>query len=144
MRAHIVLHTARGCSNARIARETGLHVDTVRTWRRRFAEQGVPGLADRRRPGRPPSFPALQSARSRRWPANCPPRPVLRYPAGCARNWPARWSPGLSPRPWRPPLCAAGSRPTRSSPGSTRPGSSSATRTSRPRPPACRAQAVIQ
>ncbi|MEU8695543.1 IS630 family transposase [Streptomyces sp. NPDC048665] len=62
MRAHIVLHAARGRSNARIARETGLHLDTVRTWRRRFAEQGMPGLADRQRPGRPPSFTALQSA----------------------------------------------------------------------------------
>ncbi|WP_255310697.1 helix-turn-helix domain-containing protein [Streptomyces viridosporus] len=33
MRAHIVLHAALGRSNARIARETGLHMDTVRTWR---------------------------------------------------------------------------------------------------------------
>ncbi|MFI2261193.1 IS630 family transposase [Streptomyces tubercidicus] len=62
VRAHVVLHAARGHSNARIARETGLHVDTVRTWRGRFAEEGMPGLADRRRPGRPPSFTALQVA----------------------------------------------------------------------------------
>jgi transposase len=62
IRAHIVLHAARGRSNARIARQTGLHVDTVRTWRGRFAEEGMSGLADRRRCGRPPSFTALQSA----------------------------------------------------------------------------------
>ncbi|MEV0538144.1 IS630 family transposase [Kitasatospora sp. NPDC050463] len=62
MRAHVVLHAARGRSNARIARETGLHVDTVRTWRGRFAEEGMAGLADRQRPGRPPSFTALQAA----------------------------------------------------------------------------------
>ncbi|MGW1365226.1 IS630 family transposase [Streptomyces chartreusis] len=62
MRAHVVLHAARGRSNARIARETGLHLDTVRTWRGRFAEQGLPGLFDRKRSGRPPSFIPLQAA----------------------------------------------------------------------------------
>ncbi|WP_329182196.1 IS630 family transposase (plasmid) [Streptomyces decoyicus] len=62
MRAQIVLHAARGRPNARIARQTGLHLDTVRKWRGRFAEDGIPGLADRRRPGRPPSFTALQAA----------------------------------------------------------------------------------
>ncbi|MCG0284030.1 helix-turn-helix domain-containing protein [Streptomyces sp. PSAA01] len=62
VRAHIVLHAARGRSNARIARETGLHLDTVRTWRDRFARQGIAGLADRKRSGRPPSFTALQTA----------------------------------------------------------------------------------
>lgn len=58
IRAHVVLHAARGRSNARIAREMGLHLDTVRTWRGRFAEEGLPGLADRKRPGRLPSFTA--------------------------------------------------------------------------------------
>ncbi|MET7718626.1 IS630 family transposase [Streptomyces sp. NPDC005407] len=62
VRAQVVLHAARGRSNARIARETGLHLDTVRTWRGRFAEQGLPGLADRKRTGRPPMFTALQTA----------------------------------------------------------------------------------
>jgi transposase len=61
-RAQIVLHAARGRSNARIARETGLHVDTVRTWRGRFAERRLIGLADRKRTGRPPTFTALQVA----------------------------------------------------------------------------------
>ncbi|MFJ8141200.1 helix-turn-helix domain-containing protein [Streptomyces sp. NPDC096013] len=37
--------------NAAIARETGVHLDTVRTWRVRFAEGGLPALADRRRCG---------------------------------------------------------------------------------------------
>ncbi|MFF4290811.1 helix-turn-helix domain-containing protein [Streptomyces sp. NPDC001633] len=62
MRAQIVLHAARGRSNARIARQTGLHLDTVRKWRGRFAEDGIPGLAYRSRRGRPPSFTALQAA----------------------------------------------------------------------------------
>ncbi|MGA5823750.1 IS630 family transposase [Kitasatospora sp. NPDC094028] len=62
LRAQVVLHAARGRSNARIARETGLHLDTVRRWRGRFAEQGLAGLTDRHRPGRPSAFIALQTA----------------------------------------------------------------------------------
>ncbi|MFJ5724081.1 helix-turn-helix domain-containing protein [Streptomyces sp. NPDC093149] len=65
MRAQIVLHAARGRSNARIARETGLHLDTVRTWRDRFAGLGLAGLTDRKRSGRPPTFSALQVAQAK-------------------------------------------------------------------------------
>ncbi|MEH0824219.1 MULTISPECIES: IS630 family transposase [unclassified Micromonospora] len=65
VRAQIVLHAARGRSNARIAVEVGVHVDTVRTWRGRFADLGLPGLADRKRPGRPAGFTALQAAQVR-------------------------------------------------------------------------------
>ncbi|MET8130331.1 IS630 family transposase [Streptomyces sp. NPDC005065] len=61
-RAQVVLHAARGRSNARIARETGLHLDTVRTWRGRFAENRLPTLSDRKRSGRPASFTPLQTA----------------------------------------------------------------------------------
>nr|WTB34020.1 helix-turn-helix domain-containing protein [Streptomyces sp. NBC_00830] len=61
VRAQIVLHAARGRSNARIAREAGLHLDTVRRWRHRFAEQGLAGLRDRQRSGRPSSFTPLQA-----------------------------------------------------------------------------------
>ncbi|MFE7394182.1 IS630 family transposase, partial [Streptomyces sp. NPDC057582] len=61
-RAQVVLHAARGRSNARIARETGLHLDTVRTWRGRFAENRLPALSDRKRSGRPASFTPLQTA----------------------------------------------------------------------------------
>ena len=32
LRAQIVLQAARGLGNAAIARETGAHLDTVRTW----------------------------------------------------------------------------------------------------------------
>ncbi|MER6784684.1 helix-turn-helix domain-containing protein [Streptomyces sp. NPDC000658] len=53
VRAQIVLRAARGRSNARIAHETGLHLDTVRTWRGRFAHGGLPAPADRKRSGRP-------------------------------------------------------------------------------------------
>lgn len=61
-RATIVLLAARGRSNARIATQTRMHVDTVRTWRGRFAAGGLPALSDRRRSGRPPSFSPLQVA----------------------------------------------------------------------------------
>ncbi|WP_306193167.1 IS630 family transposase [Streptomyces sp. MK5] len=59
-RATIVLLAARGRSNARIAAETCLHVDTVRTWRGRFAAGRLPALADRKRSGRPPRFTPVQ------------------------------------------------------------------------------------
>ncbi|MFI8006222.1 IS630 family transposase [Streptomyces sp. NPDC086010] len=65
MRAQVVLHAARGRSNARIARETGLHLDTVRCWRGRFAERGLGGLSDRERSGRPPTFTPLQVAEAK-------------------------------------------------------------------------------
>ncbi|WP_327129862.1 helix-turn-helix domain-containing protein [Streptomyces sp. NBC_01727] len=62
VRAQIVVHASRGRSNARIARETRLHLDTVRRWRYRFAEQGLAGLRDRQRSGRPSSFTPVQAA----------------------------------------------------------------------------------
>ncbi|MFD8707126.1 IS630 family transposase [Kitasatospora sp. NPDC059648] len=61
-RAAVVLFAARGRSNARIAAETHLHVDTVRTWRGRFAHGGLPALADRKRSGRPARFTSVQVA----------------------------------------------------------------------------------
>jgi transposase/DNA-binding CsgD family transcriptional regulator len=52
-RARIVLLAHAGWPNARIAAELGCAVNTVRTWRRRFARGGVPSLCDRPRSGRP-------------------------------------------------------------------------------------------
>ncbi|WP_234384626.1 IS630 family transposase [Streptomyces sp. MMG1121] len=60
-----MLYAARGRSNARTARETGLHLDTVRTWRGRFAAGGLAALEDRKRSGRPPSFTPLQVAEAK-------------------------------------------------------------------------------
>jgi transposase len=56
LRAKIVLAAWRGQANATIARDLGICVDTVRTWRRRFRREGMPGLADRPRSGRPPVY----------------------------------------------------------------------------------------
>jgi transposase len=61
-RATIVLAAARGHANARIALHTGMHVDTVRTWRGRFTAGRLPALADRERCGRPPRFTPVQVA----------------------------------------------------------------------------------
>jgi transposase len=58
MRARIVLLAADGLANCGIAARLGVCEDTVRKWRRRYREQGVDGLADAPRPGRPRTFPA--------------------------------------------------------------------------------------
>ena len=55
VRAKIVLLCADGYQNTAIAARLGVHVTMVRTWRKRFFEAGLEGLADRPRPGRPPS-----------------------------------------------------------------------------------------
>jgi transposase len=61
-RARIVLAAADGISNAAIADSLGLHVDTVRKWRRRFYRERLAGLTDLPRPGRPAHFSAVQVA----------------------------------------------------------------------------------
>jgi transposase len=58
VRARIVLLAAADWANVDIAEEVGTHVDVVSRWRKRFYEEGLPGLADRARSGRPRSFPA--------------------------------------------------------------------------------------
>ncbi|WP_406097456.1 IS630 family transposase [Kitasatospora purpeofusca] len=65
VRAQVVLDAARGRSNAWIARETGLHLDTVRAWRGRFADGGLPAPADRKSSGRPTRFTPVQVAEAK-------------------------------------------------------------------------------
>jgi transposase len=62
VRAQIVLYAARGLPNAQIAQRTGVHEDTVRRWRGRFADHRITALTDRKRTGRPPRFTPLQVA----------------------------------------------------------------------------------
>lgn len=62
VRAVIVLAAAAGQANAAIARQLGVCTDTVRTWRRRFAEGRLAGLTDAPRSGRPPAFTAADRA----------------------------------------------------------------------------------
>ncbi|MEV0600319.1 helix-turn-helix domain-containing protein [Streptomyces sp. NPDC050315] len=105
-RAQVVLHAARGRSNARIARETGLHLDTVRTWRDRFAGNRLPALSDRKRSGRPASFLPLQSAQVKALACQLPPEsgtPLRRWsaPASGSRrpvSWTCTPAPGTASR----------------------------------------------
>jgi transposase len=57
-RARIVLLAAAGWTNAGIARKLGLAPNTAGKWRKRFYQEGLDGLGDRKRPGRPRAFPA--------------------------------------------------------------------------------------
>ena len=54
LRARIVLLAAEGVPNAEIARRVGVSRPTVLSWRQRYTESGVGGLADLDRAGRPP------------------------------------------------------------------------------------------
>ena len=60
-----VLFAAAGTANRVIAERLGICQDTARKWRRRYGEQGIGGLADAPRPGRPRVFPARVVAGSR-------------------------------------------------------------------------------
>jgi transposase len=62
LRAQIILAAAAGTSNAAIAADLGLHVDTVRKWRQRFSRRRLAGLKDLPRSGRPSRFTAVQVA----------------------------------------------------------------------------------
>ena len=62
LRAQIVLAAAAGSTNVAIAGRVGVHVDTVRKWRCRFAAARLAGLKDAPRSGRPPVFTAADRA----------------------------------------------------------------------------------
>ncbi|MFE7600628.1 helix-turn-helix domain-containing protein [Streptomyces sp. NPDC057494] len=93
-----MLLAARGRPNARIAVDVGVHVDTVRTWRGRFADGSLPTLADRRPSGRPARFTPVQVAAAK--------APASRLPAETAEPL-TRWScAGLAAEP--PPRAGQG------------------------------------
>ena len=57
VRAKIVLMAAEGLDNDEIAARLDTRREIVSKWRKRFFEQGLPGLEERPRGGRPPIFP---------------------------------------------------------------------------------------
>jgi transposase len=57
-RARIILGCLAGKRNDKLAEELGIRPGTVGVWRKRFAEQGLAGLTDRARPGKPATYPA--------------------------------------------------------------------------------------
>ena len=65
LRAQIVLDAADGQTNVQIARRLGITPSTARKWRRRFCAEGLDGLGDRRRSGRPRVFPAAVVAEAK-------------------------------------------------------------------------------
>ena len=54
-RARIVLMAAEGATNGAIAKKVGLSQQSVCKWRKRYAQDGLSGLHDELRPGRPRS-----------------------------------------------------------------------------------------
>ena|SRR5437764_6849330 len=57
LRARMVLAAADGEENVSIAERLEIALHTVIKWRKRFFEEGMAGLADRKRSGRPRTFP---------------------------------------------------------------------------------------
>jgi transposase len=57
VRAKIVLMAAQGLDNDEIAARLDTRREIVSKWRKRFFEQGLAGLEERPRGGRPPVFP---------------------------------------------------------------------------------------
>ena len=56
IRAKIVLYAAQGMENTEIASRLDVDRQLVVHWRKRFFEEGVAGLEERQRSGRPPRF----------------------------------------------------------------------------------------
>jgi Winged helix-turn helix len=56
VRAKAILLAAEGLPNAAIAERLDVSRQSVSEWRKRFFDEGVPGLEERPRPGRPRSF----------------------------------------------------------------------------------------
>jgi hypothetical protein len=56
LRARIVLAAADGEENAAIADRLEIALNTVIKWRKRFFEEGMAGIKDRKRSGRPRTF----------------------------------------------------------------------------------------
>jgi transposase len=65
LRAKVVLLAAAGHRNTHIAERLQVTGNTVRKWRRRFSQQGLVGLRDRPRSGRPRRFPAAVVAEAK-------------------------------------------------------------------------------
>lgn len=61
VRAQIVLLAAQGLRNDEIAQRLNCRREVVSQWRKRFFEQGMAGLEDLPRRGRPPAFPPIRA-----------------------------------------------------------------------------------
>ena len=61
-RAQIIWRAAQGLTIPRIAAQLRLHSQTARDWVKRFNQNGLPGLDDLPRPGKPPTYTAKERA----------------------------------------------------------------------------------
>lgn len=64
VRAKIALLAADGLANTEIAERLDIPRQIVSKWRKRLFEEGLPGLEERARKGRPPLFSPLHRGRS--------------------------------------------------------------------------------
>ena len=62
-RARLILYAAAGMQDKDIAVRCDCHPEVVSKWRRRFCEQGIEGLRDKPRAGRPRRFPPAAGRR---------------------------------------------------------------------------------
>ena len=65
-RARLILYAAAGMADKEIAVRCDCHPEVVSKWRRRFCEQGIDGLKDKPRAGRPRRFSPEAGGRGRR------------------------------------------------------------------------------
>lgn len=56
VRAKVILYAAQGMENKEIAERLDTRREIVSKWRRRYFEEGLPGLEERPRGGRSPLF----------------------------------------------------------------------------------------
>jgi len=62
-RLRVIVMSRQGFSNTEIAHQLGLSAPTVSKWRQRYIEEGLDGLYDRARPGRPRAIDELRLQR---------------------------------------------------------------------------------
>ena len=78
-RARIVLLAADGLSNRAIGIAVGLHYNQVAVWRDRYQREGLAGLADTERPGRPVVYDADDVILLVKTATETPPAPATRW-----------------------------------------------------------------
>ena len=79
-------------ANNEIAVRLGTSPQVVHRWRKRFSEDGIDGLADRDRSGRPRVFGAEVVMEVKALACELPAVTASRCRAGAVRSWPASWS----------------------------------------------------
>lgn len=81
-RARIVLGCLAGKRNDEVAAQWRVRAATVGAWRKRFAAEGLAGLSDRARPGKPPTYPAQLKQRLLKQLEGAPPAGLASWDGG--------------------------------------------------------------